>query len=208
MGRTRQPPRQDRAQQTYERLLDVTGILLAEVGVETISTNMICARAGMTPPALYRYFKDKYALIEALAERLMARQAVVVEQWLTTHAPNGVGALAANVEPLLRALAQVTAEQPGALWVFRAMRAVPRLTEVRLASHRRVTDQLSSVYAPLMPGAPAGMIWTRVRLSVEFSYATDEMIAESRGEDLDALFYEAGRMLASLFFFEENPRPN
>jgi len=52
------------------------------------------------------------------------------------------------------------------------------------------------------------MIWTRVRLSVEFSYATDEMIAESRGEDLDALFYEAGRMLASLFFFEENPRPN
>jgi AcrR family transcriptional regulator len=207
MGRPRQQPRQDRAQQTYERLLDVTGVLLAEVGVESISTNMICARAGMTPPALYRYFKDKYALIEALAERLMARQAVVVEQWLATHAPNGVPALAANVEPLLRALAQVTAEQPGAIWVFRAMRAVPRLTHVRLESHRRITDQLSAVYMSLMPHVPPGMMWMRVRVSVEFSYATDEMIAESSGEDLDAIFYEAGRMLGSLYFFEENPRP-
>src|SRR5262249_31941379 len=60
------PPRQERALQTYERLLDVAGELLAEVGVERISTNMICARAGMTPPALYRYFKDKYAVLEAL----------------------------------------------------------------------------------------------------------------------------------------------
>jgi AcrR family transcriptional regulator len=186
--------------------LDVTGVLLAEVGVESISTNMICARAGMTPPALYRYFKDKYALIEALAERLMDRQSVVVERWLTEHAPNGVAALAANVEPLLRALAQVTAEQPGAIWVFRAMRAAPRLTHVRLESHRRVTGQLCAVYSQLMPQVPPDMMWTRVRVSVEFSYATDEMIAETSDEDLDAIFYEAGRMLGSLFFFEENPR--
>ena len=44
-------PRQGRAVATRERLLDVAGQLLGEVGVERISTNLICARAGMTPPA-------------------------------------------------------------------------------------------------------------------------------------------------------------
>ena len=34
--------------QTRERLLDVAGELLGEVGIERISTNMICARAGVT----------------------------------------------------------------------------------------------------------------------------------------------------------------
>ena len=40
----RRPPRQDRGVQTYERLLDVAGELLADVGIERISTNLI-ARA-------------------------------------------------------------------------------------------------------------------------------------------------------------------
>jgi AcrR family transcriptional regulator len=189
-------------------------MLLAEVGAETISTNMICARAGMTPPALYRYFNDKYALIEALANRLMTRRAQVVEEWTRTYAPGGVEAMASNVEPLLRTLAQATAEQPGAVWVFRAMRAIPRLAQFRIESRRQLATQLSEVYAMLMPHVPREMLWTRARVAVEFSYATDEMIANAieekkaggSGEDLEAIFYEAGRMLSSLFYFEENPR--
>src|ERR1700679_586070 len=80
-------PQQERAVQTRDHLLDVAGELLGEVGFENISTNMICARAGMTPPALYRYFKDKYAVLEALGERLMARQNAVLFAWLDTYAP-------------------------------------------------------------------------------------------------------------------------
>ena len=63
---SRAAPKQERALQTRERLLDVAGELLGEVGIERISTNMIAARAGVTPPALYRYFGDKYAVLEAL----------------------------------------------------------------------------------------------------------------------------------------------
>jgi AcrR family transcriptional regulator len=159
----------------------------------------------MTTPALYRYFKDKYAVIEALSERLMDRQYAVVQAWLGLHAPNGVAALSENTESLIRALAQVTAQQPGAIWVFRAMRAAPRLTHVRLESHKRVTDGLSQVYAALMPEVPRDMVWMRTRIAVEFSYATDEMIAESSGANLDQLFYEAGRMLGALYYFPEHP---
>src|SRR5262249_17953697 len=100
----------------------------------------------------------------------------------------------------------VTAAQPGAIWVFRAMRATPRLSEVRLNSHKRVTDQLSEVYRMLMPEVPPDMIWMRTRIAVEFAYATDEMIAESNRDNLDQLFYGAARILGDMFYFKEPPR--
>ena len=81
----RAAPKQERAVQTRERLLDIAGELLGEVGIERISTNMIAARAGVSPAALYRYFKDKYAILEALGRRFMDRQNAVLFAWLETH---------------------------------------------------------------------------------------------------------------------------
>src|SRR5688572_31885948 len=108
----RAAPKQERALQTRERLLDVAGKLLGEVGIERISTNMICARASVTPPALYRYFQDKYAVLEALGRRLMDRQNAILCAWLARHAPNGLDALAEHTEDLLRDTAKVTASEP------------------------------------------------------------------------------------------------
>jgi len=164
--------------QTYERLLDVAGELLGEVGVERISTNLICARAGMTPPALYRYFKDKYAVLEALGERLMARQNVVLFAWLDTYAPLGVMALEAATEELMQATAEVTEAQPGAVWILRALRAVPQLAHVRVNSHRLVTDRMCEAYTSIFPDMPREVLWRRIRISIEFGFAIDEMVHE------------------------------
>lgn len=175
---TRSRPKQGRAQATYDRLLDVAGALLAEVGIEGISTNLICARAGLTPPALYRYFSDKYAVLEALGRRLMERQNVVLEAWISRHVPNGLDALAHNIEELLRENFHVTQNEPGAVWILRALHASPRLIHVRLDSHRYVTDRLVEAYAPLLPQADPNEIWQRLRLSVELGFAADEMLQE------------------------------
>jgi len=174
----RPAPRQERAVQTYERLLDVAGELLGDVGVERISTNLISARAGMTPPALYRYFKDKYAVLEALGERLMARQNAVLFAWLDTYAPQGLQALWNATEELMQATALVTEAEPGAVWILRALRAVPQLAHVRVNSHRLVTDRMCEVYAPLLPDMPRDLLWRRIRLSIEFGFAVDEMAHE------------------------------
>jgi AcrR family transcriptional regulator len=191
----RRPPRQGRAVQTYERLLDVAGELLAEHGIERISTNQICARAGMTPPALYRYFKDKYAVLESLGRRLMDRQNAVLFAWLDRYAPQGLEALGAAVEELLRATAEVTAREPGAVWTLRALRAVPQLAHVRIESHRLVTDRMVEAYAPLLPDMPRDTLWRRVRLSVEFGFAVDEMLNEETLIGRDDLFHDAALVL-------------
>jgi AcrR family transcriptional regulator len=188
-------PRQTRALATRERLLDVAGVLLAEVGVERISTNLICARAGMTPPALYRYFKDKYAVLEALGERLMDRQNEALFAWLERCAPDGLEGLAMGVEDLLRATADITASEPGAIWILRALRAVPQLAHVRIASHRLVTDRMTAVYAPLLPQMKPDVLWRRLRLTVEFGFATDEMLNEETLIPRDDLIRDAAAIL-------------
>ncbi len=195
----RQVPQQERARQTYERLLDVAGELLGEVGIERISTNMICARAGMTPPALYRYFKDKYGVLEALGARLMARQNEVLFAWLDRHAPNGWEAVSGAVEELIVANAEVNASEPGAIWTLRALRAVPQLAHVRLVSHRLVTDRMTEVYAPLLPHLPRDVIWRRVRLSIEFGFSLEEMMAEEDRIPPDVAVAEAARWLRRVF---------
>ena len=174
----RAQPKQERAQATYERLLDVAGALLGEVGLDRISTNMICARAGLTPPALYRYFNNKYAVLEALGRRLMARQNAVLEQWVARHVDHGIAALRAGVGELLRDTAAVTQSEPGAVWILRALHATPQLVHVRLESHRYVTDRLVEAYIRYLPDVDRDVLWQRLRLSVELGFAADEMLQE------------------------------
>ena len=193
--RAKPPPRQARAIATYERLLDVAGDLLGEVGIERISTNLICARAEMTPPALYRYFEDKYAVLEALGRRLMDRQNAVLFAWLDRYAPLGLQALGDATLELMQATAAVTAREPGAIWTLRALRATPSLARVRIESHRLVTDRMVAAYAPYLPRIPREVLWRRMRLSIEYGFATDEMLNEETAIAPDDLLRDAAAIL-------------
>lgn len=193
----RLPPKQDRARQTQGRLLDVAGELLAEVGIERISTNMIAARAGLTPPALYRYFGDKYAVIEALGRRLMERQNAVLERWIARHAPVGIAGMADHIGDLLTANAAVTRAEPGAVWILRALHASPQLVHVRLESHRHVTDRLTDACAPQLPGTDRQILWSRLRLAVELGFAADEMLYEEDRVSAEMILAQVAATLRS-----------
>ena len=192
----RNAPIQERAVQTRDRILDIAGELLGEVGIERISTNMIAAHAGVSPAALYRYFKDKYAVLEALGRRLMDRQNAVLFAWLEEN-KHSLDALAAGTEDLLRATTDVTDSEPGGVWILRAMRAVPQLTHVRLESHHEVTDAMLEVYAPLLPKMSKRVLWRRLRMTVEFGYAVDEMLHDEDRFTRHEIFRDASHLLST-----------
>src|SRR5882757_7039977 len=75
-------PTQARAQDTYEVILATAGEMLRDMGFEQLTTNAICERAGLTPPALYRYFPNKYAILKELGDRLMIAQDELVLEWI------------------------------------------------------------------------------------------------------------------------------
>jgi AcrR family transcriptional regulator len=185
-------PRQKRAIETYERILDVAAKLLVEIGLERISTNLIAAEADIKVPTLYRYFPNKYAVLMALGDRLMTRQNVVIEEWLARSSDKPApDALVDDIEFLLTKTVEVTRQEPGALAITLALRAMPPLQEVRLASHRTMTDLIVDQVAPRIPHVPRAEIWPRVRLSVELSYAAIEMILEDSEVDAALMTREA-----------------
>jgi len=195
-------PRQARSRRTFDALLDATGYLLSEVGIERISTNLICERAKVTPPALYRYFDDKYAVIFALAERLMLRQNDALRAWVASYGGQGLDVLSAKLHELLQTMSEITGSQPGAMWIMRALRSVPTLTPMRLYSHNYVTDLLTDTYHQYLPHVERDTIRRRTRLSVEMAYSMDEMLKE---EDIDqtGLLEDAAFLFRSMLNFPE-----
>jgi AcrR family transcriptional regulator len=75
----RRAPLQARAKATWDAILEATAALLVERGYEGVNTNAVAERAGVKPPAVYRYFPNKFALYHALAEKLQSELDVEID---------------------------------------------------------------------------------------------------------------------------------
>lgn len=66
----RRGPMQERSQETVGRVLASAGRLLARgVSPQSLTTSHIAAEAGLSVGALYRFFPDKQAIVDAIALR-------------------------------------------------------------------------------------------------------------------------------------------
>jgi len=189
-------PRQERAKRTYEAILAAAGELLVEVGVERISTNLVAERAGITVPALYRYFPNKYAVLNALGAALMDKQNSVFQEWFEEYVGEGDPQLLLdNVYVLLKRTYDVTQKQTGGLEVVQALRAVAPLQEVRLASHRLVADQFALIVGELLERPVDDLVKTQARLTIDTGYALVEMALEDQSLPTEMLLHEGSRMM-------------
>lgn len=68
----RRTPRQTRALQTVDFILEAAAYILAEEGLEGFTTNRIAERAGVNIASLYQYFPNKSAILEELQARHIA----------------------------------------------------------------------------------------------------------------------------------------
>jgi len=82
-----QPAHQERSQQTLQRLLDAAAAEICERGYADASVVEIARRAGCSVGTVYRRFRDKTALLNALDERWSGafhatlEDAVAPERW-------------------------------------------------------------------------------------------------------------------------------
>ncbi|MFG3615384.1 TetR/AcrR family transcriptional regulator [Nocardia sp. NPDC047654] len=58
--------------ETRERIVEVAGRLLREQGPHAVTTRAVAHAAGMQAPTIYRFFDDKDALLDAVAEHVFA----------------------------------------------------------------------------------------------------------------------------------------
>ena len=190
----RSAPNQQRSRDTLEQILIAAADLIEEVGFEKLSTNMICRRAELTPPALYRYFPNKYSVLKELGERLMAQQNILMENWSLDA--GDLSNLEAEIETLLFETIRVTRQTKAGAWIMRSMHATPVLAGVRVESHRHVARLLAERIIETRPDLDHGRILPSARLSVEIGYAVVEMVFDEPSIDEGEILRQTASMLA------------
>ncbi|WKX69557.1 TetR/AcrR family transcriptional regulator [Streptomyces sp. XD-27] len=87
----RRAPVQRRSAERLGRILDACAELLDETGYEELSTRAVAARAGVPIGSVYRFFDNKRALAEALAQRNLDRYAARIDAALAASGVAGGG---------------------------------------------------------------------------------------------------------------------
>ncbi len=194
---TKTLPLQERSRQTYEAILAAAAEILEDVGIDRFSTNLICARAQLTPPALYRYFPNKYALLKELATRLMDAQDRAVFAWIDQgglDAATQEEAFRKNLDIQTR-VNLITRSQPGALWILRALRAVPAMRQVRIESRNKVAERLFQGMRGQYKTATDAELRRAIRLNLELAHAATELVLEEPDNEPDEISAELSWMI-------------
>ena len=187
-------PKQERAQKTVEYILKAAADLLDEVGFERLSTNMICKKAKLTPPALYRYFPNKYAILTKLGERLMEDQNAALTPFIAKMATDLDDTNI--IVMLLREQLAVTKRTPGGRWIMRALHATPALCDVRTNSHNQVANEFSDAMLKIHPNLDRHSLRRTMRLNIEIGYCMLEYLLDVPSPDSEKILQETAALLS------------
>jgi AcrR family transcriptional regulator len=94
----RRRPTQDRSAQRLTLILDTTASLIDEVGQSGLTPALIARNAGMSGPAIYRYFADIDSIVGALAGRNLELFLEATAELLSDPELTWEGAIEASVD--------------------------------------------------------------------------------------------------------------
>lgn len=100
----RRRPRQRRARETFESVLDAVIRILKREGSGAMTTNRIAEVAGVSIGSVYQYFPDKHAIFAALHERHINQIDRIIQSTLVEHATSSLEKLmSAIIEAMVEA---------------------------------------------------------------------------------------------------------
>jgi len=105
----RRKPKQRRARETANAVLDAAVRVLKREGFSALTTNRISEVAGVSIGSLYQYFPDKNAILEALHQRHINEMDRMVERTLVEHAASSLDVL---IRAMLESMVEAHASDP------------------------------------------------------------------------------------------------
>lgn len=141
-------PRQQRAKQTVERILQAAAAMLCEQGMDGFNTNAVAQRADINVSTLYQYFSNKLDILSALLERFDTQLLALVTQELDRN-PDKHQRMANILDLELKLLA----DSPWAIVIHDAAKANPALETVAGQSQQRIADFVIKS----LPRGPGGL---------------------------------------------------
>lgn len=177
----KQPRNNVRGRETYERILLAAQDLLHEGGIDAFTTNAIANRAGVSPPSFYNLFKDKYALLEVLCDRLQAEQ----EEVIRAATDRFVAGERAEVvyKWCLEGVLDATIKYRGGYKLLVTMRALASLSNLRLSSNHRSAQLVTEALMSIDEQLDRRDVYLSARIAVELAHTYIEMMFETNFKD-------------------------
>jgi AcrR family transcriptional regulator len=202
---TKARPMQARSRHTFEAILNAAGNVLARESLRAFSINAVCENAGLTPPAVYRYFPNKYALLKAVAERLMeAEDEVALGDMASRGIPRSEDEMIEEVRERLGRVVAVTTAFPGSVQILRALRNSVVMRQVRHASTAKVTARWLERLREIFPATDPVRLRRGAWLGLEVSTQLIELIVEGEFraacESNDVMIGEVAAMLGRYYW--------
>jgi AcrR family transcriptional regulator len=191
-----------RALRTRQRLLGAVDALIREIPFHQVTTAHVTQRAGLSPPAFYRYFADLGDAIVALTPRMAASVHGIAEivragDWSRRNA-------ASSVHPVTEALEAFWAEHRALYRVTELMAEEhdPRFTAVKAETFVELTDAFVAAAGRRPSRAPRSEAATRASAAIVVTLLVHTTAREvgfaEAGIPLDALRADLARTVADV----------
>ncbi|WP_237065081.1 TetR/AcrR family transcriptional regulator [Microbulbifer guangxiensis] len=175
----RREPVQARARERTRQILDATGRLLEEVGLDDLTTILIAKEIGVSVGSLYHYFPNKHAILYAMGEQWLAGMTSALEE--LAEAELEEMSLEVFTGELLDRLLAVYREQRGLLPLVQAMWGIPELHELDARHDELLIRHLTGMFRRLNFRCPPNEMNRLARLTLETFHAVFLVIVNQEG---------------------------
>jgi AcrR family transcriptional regulator len=143
----RTAPIQKRALERRQAILQVTALLLEEVGQDDLTTILVAKRADISVGTLYHYFPNKYAILHALGEQWLGEIEAALED-LEVFKIESLS-LRRFVDMAVERALTAYALQRGVLPLVVAMAGVPQLSELNKRYNQLIISAMARMFERL-----------------------------------------------------------
>lgn len=185
--------RQQRGLRRVDEILAEAGALFAEVGYDRATTNMIAARAGISPGSLYQYFPNKEAIAHAYATAATARLHQVYDAVLV---PEIIGLPVWDfLDTYMEALIAAGREFPGYLSLAIASTISPPIALALSTLNGEIVDRVDELLRARWPAVDPETRRVRGMLSRRLYLTVLPLVLDDDAPDAQLIVHELKTML-------------
>ena len=182
----RRKPEQSRSIQTMEAIRVSASTLFADSGIDNVSMTQIAKHAGISKPALYRYYPNKRSLLKELASEAFGETRAALEELIETKTGTASDVLLEGIQEYCR----IHCVEPYRIQLKAAINADPELVKLDLEDSRSNATLVASFIQAEHPKMDADEIYNRALLMMELSDSLIRLVANIPKREGDILIKE------------------
>ena len=164
----RRVPLQQRGQQTLDQILHAAQQVIANEGLDKLTTKRIAAEAGLSVGSVYEYFPNKEAVLCALVGQWFDQLLLVLDACHPER--SGIRDVVGYVEEVIAVVRRVYVDQPALGALISALGAIPALQDLVVQHDERVTTALAQGCSVIVPTVPLDVVRDFARAAALMSH--------------------------------------